>query len=68
MKKKYNNESPVFAEWTTKKLKQESKDYHQTIYEVGCYGSSDIRRLEGILKELDSRGVDFTISTRLSFN
>jgi len=57
---KKDNNSPYFADWTTKKLKDEARAYDQMIYEVGCYGTSDLRMLDGICKELDERGVDIT--------
>lgn len=57
MAKKYNNESVYFADWTTAKLKSEARSYDQMIYEVQCYGTSDLRMLDGILAELDRRGV-----------
>jgi len=63
---KKNNDSDKFADWTTAKLKQEAVSYHQTIYEVGCYGRSDLMMYDGILAELDNRGIN--ISTKLSFN
>jgi hypothetical protein len=58
MKKIYNDQSNSFADWTTKKLKQEAKEYYSLIYgEASCYGTSDLRVYDGICQELDSRGV-----------
>ncbi len=58
-RKKYNDESDKFADWTTKKLKQQAISYDDAIYgENSCYGTSDILILEGILNELDRRGID----------
>ena len=57
-KKVYNNQSSKFADWTTKKLKDEAKGYHQSIYEHECYGSSDLQMYDGILQELSNRGIE----------
>ena len=65
MPKKYDNNSSKFADWTTKKLKEEAKDYHQSIYVQECYGSSDLMVLDGILTELNNRGIE--PSTSLTF-
>lgn len=57
-KKIYNDKSDKFADWTTKKLKQEAKGYHELIYgEASCYGKRDLFILDGILNELFSRGI-----------
>lgn len=66
MKTKYNDNSDLFAEWTTKKLKQEYRAYNGLIYELECYGISDLRMLSGITKELDNRKV--AISSKVVFN
>ena len=64
--KKYNTNSRFYADWTTKKLKDEAKSYYQAIYVNECYGMSDLRTYDGILRELDNRGVEgFTV---LQFN
>ena len=63
---KKNNDSPYFKDWTTKKLKDEAKAYDQMIYEVGCYGTSDLRMFDGICNELNERGVE--ISSQITFN
>lgn len=64
--KKYNNDSPKLSDWTTKKLKQVALELDEQIYgEFPCYGTSDIRFLDGVLAELDERGI--TISKKLSF-
>ncbi len=66
-KKKYNDASPHFEDWTTKKLKQEAMSYHELIYgPASCYGTSDLRIYDAILQELDNRDVSF--NTKLSFN
>jgi hypothetical protein len=65
--KKRNDESDNIQDWTTKKLKDEAKSYHQTIYEVGCYGTSDIRIYEALLNELSERGIEFSMRTTLNF-
>ena len=57
MKKKYDNTSNEYKDWTTKKLKDEAKGYHELIYVAECYGRRDLMALSGILNELDNRGV-----------
>lgn len=54
---KYNDKSNKFAEWTTKKLKNEAKGYYETIYKIGCYGISDLRMLDEVIDELKGRGI-----------
>jgi len=58
--KKYNNKSDYFKDWTTKKLKEEAKGYHQQIHEIGCYGTKDVMNYEGIMAELDKRGIQYS--------
>ncbi len=65
--KKHNNSSPYFKDWTTKKLKEEAISYYQTIYEVECYGTSDLRMLNGIMIELENRGVEIKENKGISF-
>ena len=66
MKKKYNNDSEFFKDWTTKKLKVEAKAYHQQIdQQIGCYSTRDVMAYYGVMAELDKRGV--TYSTKLVF-
>jgi hypothetical protein len=43
---------------TTKELKQQAKELHQTIYQVGCYGKSDLMEYNRILEELYKRGIE----------
>ena len=58
---KYNNESPYFRDWTTAKLKEEYKVYHELIYgRMSCYGVRDMMHFLGIEKELNSRGLVIT--------
>ena len=64
--KKYNSKSKYFKNWTTKKLKEEARGYHETIYKVECYGTRDMMAYSGILKELENRGV--RVDTELSFS
>lgn len=66
MKKKYNNESNDISDWTTAYLKAEARNYHQTIYEVECYGTRDLRMYDAILIELSKRGIEW--NTKLTFN
>lgn len=56
-KKKYNDKSNKFADWSTKKLKQEAKGYHEIIYKVECYGVRDMMNFDGIMNELARRGI-----------
>lgn len=58
MPKKYNDQSEIFADWTTKKLKAEAKGYYQTIYEIECYGTRDLMAYDGICNELYNRGIE----------
>lgn len=58
MPKKYNDNSPEYKDWTTKKLKEEAKNYHNSIYGgYSCYGSTELLMFDGILQELDNRGI-----------
>jgi hypothetical protein len=66
MRKKYNDNSKNFADWTTKKLKDEYLGYHELIHKIGCYGISDLRMFDGIGMELDERGI--TIDLTPAFN
>lgn len=67
MKKKYDNTSDKFSDWTLTKLKEQARDYNDRIYgECACYGKSDLFILDGIMRELDKRGV--VISSKLTFN
>lgn len=56
---KRNNESKFYKDWTTKKLKDYAKEYHDLIYgRNSCYGSSDLQILDGVLNELYNRGIE----------
>ena len=62
-----NNDSVYYKDWTAKKLKDYAIEYHDMIYgQNPCYGSHDIQILDGVLAELDKRGIE--ISTKLNFN
>ncbi len=52
-----NDKSLYFRDWTTKKLKQEAKNYNELIYKMGCYGSCDMKNLAGIELELQKRNI-----------
>lgn len=58
MAKKYNDKSNKFSDWSVKKLKSEALAYHQSIYEIGCYGTKDMLNYDSILVELDKRGYE----------
>ena len=53
---------------TTKELKQEFKATHYIIYKAECYGTSDLRNLEGLANELESRGVEIIEEQEVYFN
>jgi hypothetical protein len=55
-----------YENWTTTKLKQEAKGYDTLINTIQCYGMSDLRKYEGILQELENRGVE--VFSKLEFN
>ena len=64
---KRDNNSVNFEDWTTKKLKDYAKEYHDMIYgQNACYGSSDIQTYDGVINELANRGIN--VSTKLTFN
>lgn len=42
---------------TNEQLKDEYRGYYQQIYQVECYGTSDLRRLDSVANELDRRGI-----------
>ena len=67
MNKIYNDTSLFIANWTINKLKAEAKAYDELIYgEMPCYGVRDIKTLDGILNELNERGINGI--NKLTFN
>jgi len=64
-KKKCNDESKSFEDWTTKKLKEWAVGLHQSIYEIECYGSKDIQNYYGVVGELERRGI--SVNEKLYF-
>ena len=66
-KKKYDNESPRFKDWTTGKLKEWAEGLHQSIYDVGCYGCKDLQNYYGVVEELMERGIFVDEETKVSF-
>jgi len=62
---KHNNKSRFFKDWTTKKLQEEAIGYYDLIYNLECYGTRDLKALDGISAELNKRGVESY--TTLSF-
>lgn len=67
IKKRHNNKSIYFKDWSTQKLKESALSYDELIYgEMPCYNSKDIMKLDGILNELHKRGIKS--SNKLSFN
>ncbi len=57
--KRYNNKSKFFADWTTKKLKDEAISYDELINgEASCYGRRDMMAFDGIMNALRDRGIE----------
>ena len=46
MKRKYNDDSIYFKDWTTKKLKQEAIAADHSIHVTECYGISEVWELD----------------------
>lgn len=64
---KKNNKSIYFKDWTTKFLKDQALEYDDLIHgQNPCYGSHDIQTLDGILEELNKRGIE--VNSKLTFN
>lgn len=62
-----NNNSIYYKDWTIKKLKDTAREYDDMIHgQNPCYGSHDIQILDGVLAELDKRGVQ--VNSQLTFN
>lgn len=57
---KKDNNSIYFKDWTTKKLKQEARSYDQQIYTIECYSIKDLKTFNGIVLELEKRGIGLT--------
>jgi len=58
MRKKYNDSSKYFKDWTTKQLKRYALSLYDCIWgEQSCYNCKDIMMYDGIMLELDKRGV-----------
>jgi hypothetical protein len=65
MKKKYNNKSIYFKNWTTKKLKEYYLSYYDAIYgQNPCYGMSDLRMINGIEIELEKRKIQIELTPK----
>lgn len=59
MRKKRNDNSTNYEDWTTRKLKNEAISYDECIHgPAACYGSRDVMMFYGILEELSKRGID----------
>ena len=56
---KYNNNSKKFADWDNKKLQGWAVDLDRSIYIDECYGTKDVMMLDGIMEELEKRGVEW---------
>jgi len=66
MKKKKNNDSAYFKDWSLGKLKAEAKCYDYMINVSGCYSTKDMQNYDGILNELERRGVEFSHTIHFS--
>jgi hypothetical protein len=55
-KKKYDDESSLVENWTTKKLKSTATSCHDIVYKVECFSTHDLLELEACLAELEKRG------------
>lgn len=55
MKKKYNNDSNKFADWTMAKLNKMWRSLDRSIFVDECYGMSDMKMLVGITAEIAKR-------------
>ena len=61
MRKKRNDDSIKFSDWTTRKLKRWARDLHSCIYgPSACYGTKDLRNYEGALAELGARDIEYS--------
>ena len=57
--KQYNNASKKFADWDDEFLKNEFLNYDDMIHGKNpCYGTRDVRKLYGIMAELDKREIE----------
>jgi len=53
----------TFQQMTKKELKNLYKEYYDICYGFNaCYGTSDIRNLDSIEKELDKRGININLT------
>ena len=66
--RKRNDSSTNITKWTTKKLKEEATVLSDMIYNIGCYGTRDFRRLGVVLDELSNRGIATYTHEELEFN
>ena len=56
-----------FSEMTKKELKTLYAEYYDLIYgQMPCYGTSDLRMLDSISRELDKRGVQINLTPNFS--
>ena len=55
---KYNDNSELYQDWTTKKLKAEYKSLDEFINGYGAVSKSDLLHQLGVERELSSRGVE----------
>lgn len=56
------------TKWTVRKLKQRAVGLYSSIYQSECFSSHDIRDLEAIEAELNSRGYVFNETKNLSID
>jgi hypothetical protein len=64
MSKIKNIEKP-FSEETDKELIDSAKELHCSICNVECFGVNDLKRYEGVLKELEKRGYEISENSNL---
>jgi len=67
MPRKVNNKSKWVRDWSTQYLKEQYKSYYKVIFEVDCYGVSDILILELVKRELEKRGWEVVVGSIFTF-
>jgi len=56
-----------YKNWTTEDLKRHVKSLHHTIWVLDISGHGDIMRFDGMVAELDGRGIKTYVAEDLSF-
>lgn len=65
-RRKYDNNSVDYHQWTTKRLKEVFQELHQSIEVVECFSVSDLTMYELINRELGRRKVTATTAVVFS--